>query len=89
MRAIVSLECVLPLNSDILKSHLQPILREGSNAKGGRGWSSEGTRHKAGIAPFLNVVYITIFFFFINSTYWTQEATIKMPKIKTFPLINI
>lgn len=40
--AIVSLECVLPLNSDILKSHLQLISREGSDTKGGQGWSSEG-----------------------------------------------
>lgn len=76
----MSLECVLPLNSDVLESHLQPIPGVGSDAKGGRGWSSEGTLHRTGI-PYL--IYITVFF--INSTYWTQEATIKMPKIKTFP----
>lgn len=49
----MSLECVLPLNSDILKSHLQLIPRERSDTKGGRNWSSEGTPHRAGIAPFL------------------------------------
>lgn len=51
--AIVSLECVLPLNSDILKSHLQLISRERSDTKGGKGWSSEGTPPGAEITPFL------------------------------------
>lgn len=53
--AIVSLECVLPLNSDILKSHLQLISREGSDTKGGKGWSSEGIPPPPGaeITPFL------------------------------------